>query len=90
MRHTKCHLMKDVITGKTNGKRGRGRPRTSYMKNFSEWCKISQAEVVHVTEDRDNWRSVVRRAARAASDHVEADSQVKSITEEPTRAALMN
>ena len=37
MRHPKCLLMKDVITGKTNGKRGRGRPRTSYMKNLSDW-----------------------------------------------------
>ena len=73
MRHPKCLLMKDVITGKTNGKRGRGRPRTTYMKNISDWCKKSQAEVIHETEDRDNWRSIVRRAARAASDHVEAD-----------------
>ena len=73
MRHPKCLLMKDVITGKTNGKRGRGRPRTSYMKNLSDWCQKSQAEVIHETEDRQNWRSIVRRAARAASDHVEAD-----------------
>ena len=73
MRHQKCSLMKDTITGKTQGRRGRGRPRTSYMKNLSDWCKKSQAEVVHATEDRENWRSIVRRAARAASDHVEAD-----------------
>ena len=73
MRHPKCHLMKDAITGKTTGKRGRGRPRTSYLKNISDWCKKSQAEVIHATEDREEWRSIVRRAARAASDHVEAD-----------------
>ena len=73
MRHPNCLLMKDAITGKTNGKRGRGRPRTTYLKKLSDWCKRSQAEVIHATEDREEWRSIVRRAARAASDHVEAD-----------------
>ena len=73
MRHTKCTLMKDALTGKTQGRRGRGRPRTSYMKNISDWCKKSQSKVVHATEDRDSWRTIVRRAARTASDHVEAD-----------------
>ncbi len=52
---------------------GRGRPHTTYLKNLSDWCKRSQAEVIHATEDREEWRSVVRRAARAASDHVQAD-----------------
>ena len=73
MRHPKCSLMKDTLTGKTQGRRGRGIPRTSYVKIIADWCKKSQSEVVHATEDRDSWRSIVRRAARAASDHVEAD-----------------
>ena len=72
MRHQNCTLMRDVLLGKTQGKRGRGRPKMSYLRNLSEWSQRSPSEVLHATEDRDGWKSIVRGAARAASNYVDA------------------
>ena len=39
---SKCSLMKDIMQGKVEGKRGRGRPRMQYIENAKSWTgKIS-------------------------------------------------
>ena len=71
-RNKKCTLMKDVIQGKMEGKRGRGRPKASYMGNIKEWTKKNYREIFNTIEDREEWRNVARSSARAASDQVDA------------------
>lgn len=67
-RNKKCTLMKDVIQGKMEGKRGRGRPRESYMGNIRKWTGMNNREIFNTLEDRQKWRSVANASARAASD----------------------
>ena len=63
----KCTLMKDIIQGKMEGRRGRGRPKTAYMDNIREWTGRNNREINAMTEDREEWRAAVQRAVRAAN-----------------------
>ena len=63
----KCTLMKDIIQGKMEGRRGRGRPKTAYMDNIREWTGRNNREIYAMTEDREEWRAAVQRAVRAAN-----------------------
>jgi hypothetical protein len=54
--HTLRHdgLMKEVIEGKMEGKRQRGRPRIGMLEEFKE---VSYVDMKRRAEDRENWRS---------------------------------
>ena len=41
----KCSLMKDIMQGKVEGKRGRGRPRMQYIDNAKSWTGKSASEI---------------------------------------------
>ena len=69
-RNKRCSLMKDVIQGKMEGKRGRGRPRASYMRMVRD----DGENAFEAAKDRTNWKRIVRRTARSASNHVDAES----------------
>ena len=58
--------MKDILVGKMQGWRARGKTRTPVMKNIPDLCKKSislKSDMVHASEDRDRRRSIVGRAA---------------------------
>ena len=55
-----CELVKCVIQGKVNGKRRRGRQKTSYSSNITKWMK----RITRDTCDRDEWRRLIRCAGR--------------------------
>ena len=40
------------LNGRVNGKRGRGRPRTSWTSNIKEWTRQSHIEAVRLTSNR--------------------------------------
>ena len=66
-RSKKCSLMKEAIQGKVEGKRKRGRPRISYLGNIKEWTGRNSPEIFNMIDRRQDWRSEVQRAVRAAN-----------------------
>ena len=44
---------------KFEGKRGRGRPRVTRMKNIKEWLRYTYNGCVRRAEDRNSWRSMI-------------------------------
>ena len=69
MRDGGCELVKCVIQGKVSGKRRRGTPKTSYSSNITKWMTESMERITRDARDRDEWRRLVRCAARAADHH---------------------
>ena len=67
MNRSKSTITKDIIQGKIEGKRNRGRPRSAYMDNIRQWTKISTHEVFQATRDRVAWREVCWKAVQAAN-----------------------
>ena len=64
---SKCTLMKDVIQGKMEGKRERGRPKTNYIGNIREWTRMDNRMLYDAVADREKWADVCRRQVRAAN-----------------------
>ena len=64
---SKCSLIKDIMLGKVEGKRGRGRPRMQYTDNAKSWTGKSAFEIFETTLDRDGWRETISEAVRAAN-----------------------
>ena len=64
-----CELVKCVIQGKVNGKRRRGRPKTSYSSNITKWTYESTERITRETQHRAGLRILVRCAAGAADHH---------------------
>ena len=64
---SKCSLMKNIMQGKVEGKRGRGRPRMQYIDNAKSWTRKSASEIFETTANRDGWRETLSEAVRAAN-----------------------
>ena len=56
-------LERTVITGKVNGKRKRGRPPTSWLKDIKSSTVMTRQDVVRAAEDRERWRWIVKTTA---------------------------
>lgn len=56
-------LEKVIMQGRVPGKRGRGRPRKSWMDDITTWTGLSAEKVGRAALDRSKWRKVVRDAA---------------------------
>ena len=69
IRNNNTRLIPDIIEGKIEGRRGRGRPKISYMDNIKQWTNKKMGEVIQACHDRERWRDIVRMAARAANAH---------------------
>ena len=67
MSRSKSTITKDIIQGKIEGKRNRGRPRSSYMDNIRQWTNLSTHEAFQATSDRVAWREKCWRATQAAN-----------------------
>ena len=67
IRNNKCRLVSDIIQGKIEGRRGRGRPRICFFDNIKHWTDLGMSEVIQACHDRERWRNMVRLAARAAN-----------------------
>lgn len=73
IRHANCQLMKNIVQGKTEARRKRGRPPRSYMDNIRDWTGLSTPKIYHACEDRIRWRKKVKSAAAAANIIDDAD-----------------
>ena len=58
--HSNRHssMQTTLLNGKANGKRRRGRPRTSWTSNIKEWTGKSYIEAVRLTINRDDFRII--------------------------------
>ena len=61
--HIKRHpsIKKDILEGKVEGKRARGRQRTMWTDNIKTSSKLTLAECTKKCQDREGWRVVARR-----------------------------
>ena len=66
-------IVKKILEGKVEGKRGRGRPAMTYIDNIKKDSGLSLSQIVRRSEDRDDWRSVVAKAGAANFEHGDAD-----------------
>ena len=53
-----------LMDGKVDGKRGRGRPRTSWSSNIAEWTGLRYEKLVRATQQRATWRDVASNPHR--------------------------
>ena len=44
-----------LLEGTVHGKRGRGRPRTTWFSNIRDWMGIDYATAVRKAQVRDQW-----------------------------------
>ena len=63
MRKQGTCLEKEIMQGRMQGARRRGRPRTAWMDNIKTWTGLPVEESVRMTEDRDKWRKYVHGVA---------------------------
>ena len=61
--HIKRHqsIKKDILEGKVEGKRARGRQRTMWTDNIKTSSKLTLAQCTKECQDREGWRVVARR-----------------------------
>ena len=56
------NIQRVLVDGQVEGRRCRGRPRTEWTRNVSEWIEsTSYAEMVRMTQDRRCWRQITLR-----------------------------
>ena len=51
-------LQELLLEGKINGKRSRGRPRTSWYSNIKEWTGLKYPDAVRTSEECDEWCTI--------------------------------
>ena len=58
--HIKRHdsIMKNILEGKMEGRRPRGRPRAQWCDNIKEWSGHSLAECTRMANQREVWRQI--------------------------------
>ena len=61
--HIKRHngILKEILEGKMEGKRPRGRPRAQWTDNIKTWTNNNLKECTLMTQDRDLWRTISRQ-----------------------------
>ena len=54
-------IEKLVLTGKLEGKLGKGRPRTSYLNSLKKWTGLDKAnaDFIRLADNREDWRNMV-------------------------------
>ena len=59
LRGDKYELMRLVVQGKVEGKRGPGRRRTSWLKNLRQWSGKTSIELFRTAADRIKWAMMI-------------------------------
>ena len=59
LRGDKYELMRLVVQGKVEGKRGPGRRRTSWLKNLRQWSGKTSIELVRTAANRIKWATMI-------------------------------
>ena len=56
-------LERQIIEGKMEGKRGRGRPQTSWLTDIKQWTGGSITESIRQAGNRTSWNALVKTTA---------------------------
>ena len=59
------NLEQTSITGRSNGKRARGRQRYNYLNQLKTYSKLNAEELLHFFKDRRKWKNICIIAAEA-------------------------
>ena len=64
--HTKRHnnICKEILEGRIEGTRARGRQRALWTDNIREWTSLPLSEATRKATNRDAWRVIARRPLR--------------------------
>jgi len=57
-------LANTILQGGVEGKRGRGRPRTTWLDNIRKWTGRPQTELHRLSHDRSVWRKITYSASQ--------------------------
>jgi hypothetical protein len=57
-------IEKSIMLGITEGQRSRGRPRTTWMNNITEWTVMTVPEAHRAAQDRTSWRQLTHVIAQ--------------------------
>ena len=55
-------MQKDVLEGRINGRRGRGRPRKRWKQDICDPLNMSITEIERLAQDRNAFRRVIMTA----------------------------
>ena len=58
-------LQRQLLEGKINGKRSRGRPRITWMDNLKKWTGKSYGNLIRIAEDREKFRCMTFNVLKA-------------------------
>jgi len=60
------NLATTILQGPVDGKRGRGRPRTTWLKNIVDWTGLAVNDLHTLSMDRHLWKATTNAAAHGA------------------------
>jgi len=60
------NLATTILQGPVDGQRGRGRPRTTWLKNIVDWTGRSVNDLHTLSLDRQQWRTTIEAVAHDA------------------------
>ena len=60
------NLATTILQESVDGKRGRGRPRTTWLKNIVDWTGLATNDLHTYTMDRQKWKKTIDAVARGA------------------------
>ena len=60
------NLAKTILQGSVDGKRGRGRPRTTWLKNIVDWTGLTINDLHTYSMDCPKWKKTIDAVAHGA------------------------
>ena len=60
------NLATTILQGSVDGKRGRGRPRTTWLKNTVDWTGLATNDLHTYSMDRQKWKKTIDAVAHGA------------------------
>ena len=57
-------LANTILQGMAEGKRGRGRPRTTWIDNIKSWTGMNAVEIHTNSKNRQTWKELTRAASQ--------------------------
>lgn len=55
MMNEKYKIPKLIIQGKVEGRRGRRRPRITWIQNMREWTNLITVDLFWITQNNEDW-----------------------------------